>query len=73
MDIQTRKIEFVQAFLKLQSEELISLFENILNSETKDDVKPMTIEEFNSRIDQSEKDFENRDYKTHEEVFKKYN
>ena len=73
MDIQTRKIEFVQAFLKLQSEELISLFENILNSETKDDVKPMTIEEFNSRIDQSEKDFENGDYKTHEEVFKKYN
>jgi hypothetical protein len=71
MDIQTRKIEFVQAFLKLQSEELISLFENILNSETKD-VKPMTIEEFNSRIDQSEKDFENGDYKSHEEVFKKY-
>lgn len=73
MDIQTRKIEFVQAFLKLQSEELVSLFENILNSETKEDLKPMTIEEFNSRIDQSEKDFKNGDYKTHEEVFEKYN
>ena len=30
MDIQSRKIEFVQAFLKLQSEELISQFENLL-------------------------------------------
>lgn len=73
MDIQTRKIEFVQAFLKLQSEELISLFENILNSETKEDLKPMTIEELNSRIDQSEKDFKNGVFKTHEEVFEKYN
>ncbi|MDP5093534.1 MAG: hypothetical protein NWQ17_09485 [Polaribacter sp.] len=73
MDIQTRKIEFVQAFLKLQSEELISLFENILNSETKEDLKPMTIEELNSRIDQSEKDFKNGGFKTHEEVFEKYN
>ena len=73
MDIQTRKIEFVQAFLKLQSEELISLFENILNSETKEDLKPMTIEELNSRIDQSEKDFKNGSFKTHEEVFENYN
>ena len=30
MDIQSRKIEFVQAFLKLQSEEVISQFENLL-------------------------------------------
>lgn len=73
MDIQTRKIEFVQAFLKLQSEELISLFENILNAETKEELKPMTVAEFNSRIDQSEKDFENGDYKSHEKVFEKYN
>ncbi len=72
MDIQTRKIEFVQAFLKLQNEELVSLFENILSSETKGDLKPMTKKEFNSRIEQSEKDFENGDYKTHDEVFSKY-
>lgn len=30
MDIQTRKIEFVQGFLKLQSEEAISQFEKLL-------------------------------------------
>ena len=30
MDIQNRKIEFFQAFLKLQSEEIISQFENLL-------------------------------------------
>ncbi len=32
MDIQTRKIEFVQAFLKLQSEEMISQFETLKKS-----------------------------------------
>ena len=73
MDIQTRKIEFVQAFLKLQSEELVSLFEDILNSEIKDGLKPMRIDELNKRIDQSERDFEKGDYKSHEEVFGKYN
>ncbi len=30
MNIETRKIEFVQAFLNLQSEELISQFEKLL-------------------------------------------
>ena len=72
MDIQTRKIEFVQAFLKLQNEELVSLFENILHSETETDLKPMHINELSHRIDQSEKDFENGDYRSHEEVFAKY-
>lgn len=52
MDIQTRKIAFVQAFLKLQSEELISRLEELLKSE-KDRFKPMSVKEFNQRIDKS--------------------
>ncbi len=72
MDIQTRKIEFVQAFLKLQSEELVSVLENILKAETKEHLKPMSMDELNKRIDSSEKDFENGNYKSHEEVFEKY-
>ena len=72
MDIQSRKIKFVESFLKLQSDEKLSLLEDILYSETKDELEPMTIKEFNSRIDRSEKDFENCDQKSHQEVFDKF-
>lgn len=62
MDIQTRKIQFVQEFLKLTSEEVISKFEKLLKSkeirEKEEHFKPMTVEELNARIDESEKDFE---------------
>lgn len=57
MDIQTRKIEFVQDFLKVQSEELISQLEALLRKEdfssNLNKFKRMTIEEFNNRIDTS--------------------
>lgn len=61
MDIQTRKIEFIQEFLKLQNEELISRLENLLRaSKSKnDDFKQITIDELNSRIDQSMNDSKN--------------
>ena len=78
MDIQTRKIEFVQAFLKLQSEEVISQFENLLrkkssyNIEEDKVLKPMSIKEFNKRIDQSESDFKNGKYKSTSELLKKF-
>lgn len=58
MDIQTRKIAFVQEFLKVQSEELISLLECLLKSKD-EDIKPFTIEEFNERIDKSLEDSKN--------------
>lgn len=61
MDIQTRKIEFVQEFLKLQNEELISRLENLLRAgkSKNDDFKQMTIDEFKSRINQSMNDSKN--------------
>jgi len=62
MDLQSRKIEFVQEFLKLQSEEVITQLEKLLKKETKKiqpDLKPMTVEELNRRIDQSEDDARN--------------
>ena len=78
MDLQTRKIEFVQEFLKIQSEELISQLENLLKNKNKKDFneseffKPISIEEFNTRIDQSENDFKNGKYKTTSELLQKY-
>lgn len=55
MDLQTRKINFVQEFLKLQNEELILRLEVLLKKEGKSkmDTNPMSIEEFNGRIDKS--------------------
>jgi hypothetical protein len=79
MDIQSRKIEFMQAFLKLQSEEVISQLENILRNkstielEQNSDFKPMSLKEFNDRIDKSENDFKNGKYKSTSELLKKYN
>jgi len=76
MDIQTRKIQFVQSFLKLQSEEVILKLEKILEKnqvdEMLEDFKPFSIEELNNRISQSESDFENGDYKTTSELLAKY-
>ena len=53
MNIESRKIEFVQAFLNLQSEELISQFEKLLKKAKQSEkvLKPFTVEELNSRID----------------------
>lgn len=63
MDIQTRKIEFVQEFLKIQSEELICRLESLLQSETElktdKEFQPMSLEELNLRIDESMEDSEN--------------
>jgi len=74
MNIETRKIEFVQAFLSLQSEELISQFETLLKNskQVEQELRPFTIEELQKRIAKSEEDFENGRFKTTEELLSKY-
>lgn len=63
MDLQTRKLKLIQEFLKIQSEEVISRLEKVLKKESikpeQERFRPMTIEEFNSRIDQSMEDSKN--------------
>lgn len=65
MYLQSRKIEFIQEFLKIQSEEVISQLEKILRQRNKTSDKEafeqMTIEEFNLRIDKSMEDSKNGD------------
>ncbi|MCW4470367.1 hypothetical protein OGH69_15440 [Flavobacterium sp. MFBS3-15] len=75
MDLQTRKIEFVQEFLKLDDEETIAILEIVMRqqfSHNEDTFKPMTIAELNTRIDRSEDDFRNGRYKTSAELLAKY-
>lgn len=63
MDLQSRKIEFVKEFLQVQSEDIVLKLEKLLREENKsiinNDFEPMTIEEFNARIDKSMEDSKN--------------
>ncbi len=76
MSLETRKIEFIQEFIKLQNEEVITLFEGILKMAKTDlndqPFKPMSQEELERRIDQSELDFENGNYKSSAELLAKF-
>lgn len=60
MDLQTRKIQFVQEFLDLKSEEIIRRFENMLRREkmkkSHTELEPMALKQFNKRIDSSIED-----------------
>lgn len=71
MDLQTRKIEFIQKFLKIKNEDLITKFEMLIKSE-KDVIQPFTESEFNKRIDQSELDLKNGKFKNSAEIAQKY-
>jgi len=63
MDLQTRKIHFIQEVLRVKNENIIDKLEKILHQERKKviekELRPMTIEEFNSLIDKAENDSEN--------------
>lgn len=60
MNLEARKLEFIQEFLKVQSEDVISKLEHILHlRKDKSLFQPMTVEEFNNRIDQSMEDSKN--------------
>ncbi len=76
MDIQSRKLAFIQAFLNLQSEEMIGQFEKLMkkakNMDEENQFKPFSIEEMNERISRSEDDFNNKKFKTTSELLSKY-
>ena len=60
MNIEARKLEFIQEFLKLQREEAISKLEKILRKEREysDNIEPdtMSARELNKRMDKSMED-----------------
>ncbi len=60
MDLQTRKIQFIQEVLRLKNEKIIEKLEKILHQEKKkgmeEEFSQMTMEEFNTLIDQAEDD-----------------
>ena len=60
MDLETKKINFVQEFLRVKSEQLVDKLEKLLKSERmklyEKDLTPMTSNEFNDIIDNAESD-----------------
>ncbi len=72
MDIQTRKLEFIQEFLKIQSEEVISRFEKLLQKEDSQSLTPFTLGDLEDRINQSENDFKAKNFKTSSQLIAKY-
>ncbi len=63
MDLQTRKLNFIQEFLRLRNEDLVNKLGRLLRSEKKkqfeESLNPMKIDEFNKIIDSAELDSEN--------------
>jgi len=63
MDLEARKISFVQEFLRLQNEEIVSGLEKLLRKRKieliEQNFKPMTMEGYNREIDQALEDSKN--------------
>jgi hypothetical protein len=63
MDLQLRKIQFVQEFLRLSNEQIINKLEHTLKFEKTKlygaSTEPLSMEEFNGMIDSAEDDSEN--------------
>ena len=72
MNLETRKIEFIQEFLKIKSEEAISRFESLLKKENSIDSESITKASLNMRINHSESDFQNNRFKESSELLEKY-
>jgi len=57
MDLQARKITFVQEFLRLQNEEIVSGLEDLLRKKKAEQyeqkLNPMSIDQLNTEIDQA--------------------
>lgn len=57
MDLEARKISFVQEFLRLQNEEIVNQLEKLLHEQKVQlldlEMKPMSLDQFNNEIDQS--------------------
>ena len=63
MDIQTRKLHFIQEFLRFANDSIIEKFEKILRQERKkiieQEISPMTLTEYEQRIDNALEDLKN--------------
>jgi hypothetical protein len=72
MNIQSRKLELIEEFLRISDENLITKLESFIRHEKKisleSKLKPMTINEFHEMIDQAKKDSDEGRVISHQEL-----
>lgn len=68
MDLQTRKLHFIQEFLKYANSSILSKFEELLKSEREKvlekEIKPMTLQEYEQRIEKAFEEVKNNKVKS---------
>ena len=68
MDIQTRKLHFIQDFLRLANGNILEKFEKMLAQEREkkfvEEIKPMTMHQYEQSIDRAFDDIKNNKVKT---------
>ena len=68
MDLQTRKIQFIQEFLKCANANMLAKFEGMLKQERErafeKEIKPMSIKEYEKRIEKAFDDVKNNKVKS---------
>ena len=67
MDIQTRKLHFIESFLRLQNETVIAKLESLLQSENKN-IQNTSLLDYNNDLEQANERIENGSFYTSEEV-----
>ena len=74
MDLQTRKLNLITYLAQIQDENFLENIENFIftkiGKSKKDDFKPFSIEELLNRIEKSEKNFADGNYKTQDDLEK---
>ena len=74
MELQARKIQFIQDILRLKNEKILQKLENILRLEKEKQIKEeftqMTMAEYDTLIDRAENDAENNRLFNAEEILK---
>ncbi len=68
MDLQVRKIAFIQDFLRVNNENVIDRLEKLLSSEKKKlykkDLSPYTMKEFEQMVSESEQHLKEKKFKS---------
>ena len=77
MNIEIRKLNFIQEFLKLPSESLLDKFEKLLRDERiklyEKELKPMTLSQYEQKIDKALDDCKNKRVKSATQLKKDIN
>lgn len=71
MDLQTRKLNLIAYLAQLQDENFIERIEKFVlrrQQNQEQDFKPLTVAELINRIEKSENDFKNGNFKTQDEL-----